>query len=1229
MMKRRRQVWKFLTALILASLLLSGLASSLARSEAVEANDTGIVVEDANITEEFALVSSGELSAVASSVGPRVILEYANSAQHQNLAPLPPELMSKVSGVSPRVIVEYANSVGHQDLTSLPAELLSKLSEVAPRVIIEYANSTRHQDLTSLPPGLLSRLSEVTPRVIIEYANTIWHQYLVELSAGDTTPPANVTDLAVSETTANSINLSWHAPGDDGNNSTASQYDIRYSTSQINETNWASANQCADEPPPQVAGSAETFTITGLSPNTTYYLALKTADEVPNWSGLSNVVNGTTSPNQPPEPPIFLSQNKTDGTEIPVGGTTDEGTVVVKGVVSDPDGDQVKLQIELRKLDEYNGTFLQRFTEESDLVDNSTQANVSAYGLVDGNYHWKARSVDACGSASEWVDFGNNTISDTDFSVRVDYRPIASFTYSPQNPVTNGTVTFDASDSYDPDGGSIVSYQWDFGDENTDSGESVQHSYSSPAAYTVVLTVVDGEGTESSYSATLIIFSQELKDDIEELVSRDKVLLAQIFNTTCDVSESADYFYEEVTEDEVEIGISTTFAVIGFLIPSPKIEDLPIPLFDEASYAQFVQECPKMVPYYDAILKGELIKLGENVAKDVVSEMMKFLTNLIFDRWRSNDYSFNKTSVPILQAVIDQRENSVDELENDVLTNLSSLSPEEINLYREDIRYRDSANVFISSRYAQEALLPTTLASIKQADESDWKLKLGELIWKGSTELLCLSAVSLGAPSQVVYGAKVAMELLQKRDALSRDGQMLCSAVDIMNSGHQQINRVSRNTFQGLHNIKQGTPPHVAKGNITSIENVVEGDLKIFGHSTGLFATDVYSRVTVRNTGTAEASYELSSYYGKSFYTYKLLPGIGRKYELPVIGIAEAEINPNEEETIIATYKQDGKGPSPSENWPIYFTVIGESDTGIYAVDVASTKFGTKIITAGGEEIPEEELAELQIFSYPVRTEVRDLSGGSDHLLRIYVENPFDFPISANLSQQLPSGINITSTDGNVTESGSVSWQIEFQPAEKNWFDVIFTFEEYGEATIEIPPAVFRIRDQVNDCWTEFPSNPVSLSVATLEGHVNFSGVAEGPKWVRGLEVRFFSSTTHNEMAWSPMNATTNSSGYFNITVIDPGTYDIGIKNWTSLSELVSNVTLTAGNTTVVDFGTMREGDCNGDDWVTLEDRSLLYAGWDTQEVTQGGHYCDLNRDGWLTLEDRSLMYANWDQSGD
>ena len=130
------------------------------------------------------------------------------------------------------------------------------------------------------------------PKVIDYQKHTVTN---IEIIGADLTPPAPITDLAASNPTSNSINLTWTAPGDDGNSGTASQYDIRYSTSNITETNWGDATQCTGEPTPKSAGNSESFVVTGLNPNTTYYFAVKTADEVPNWSLISNVPSTTTT----------------------------------------------------------------------------------------------------------------------------------------------------------------------------------------------------------------------------------------------------------------------------------------------------------------------------------------------------------------------------------------------------------------------------------------------------------------------------------------------------------------------------------------------------------------------------------------------------------------------------------------------------------------------------------------------------------------------------------------------------------------------------------------------------------------------------------------------------------------------------------------------------------------------------------------------------------------------
>ena len=110
----------------------------------------------------------------------------------------------------------------------------------------------------------------------------------------DVTAPAMVT-LSLSSATPTSILVSWNAPGDDGAIGTAASYDLRYSTSAITDANFAAATQVSGEPTPAVAGTAQTMTVTGLTANTAYFFAMKSQDEVPNVSALSNVPTLSTA----------------------------------------------------------------------------------------------------------------------------------------------------------------------------------------------------------------------------------------------------------------------------------------------------------------------------------------------------------------------------------------------------------------------------------------------------------------------------------------------------------------------------------------------------------------------------------------------------------------------------------------------------------------------------------------------------------------------------------------------------------------------------------------------------------------------------------------------------------------------------------------------------------------------------------------------------------------------
>ncbi|CAN0451331.1 unnamed protein product, partial [Laminaria digitata] len=72
----------------------------------------------------------------------------------------------------------------------------------------------------------------------------------------------------------------------------------------------------------------------------------------------------------------------------------------------------------------------------------------------------------------------------------VNEDPVASFAATP----IAGTLDVDFDASGSTDDGSIVSWDWDFGDGNTDAGEILSHTYAAAGTYTVMLTVTDNLG---------------------------------------------------------------------------------------------------------------------------------------------------------------------------------------------------------------------------------------------------------------------------------------------------------------------------------------------------------------------------------------------------------------------------------------------------------------------------------------------------------------------------------------------------------------------------------------------------------------------------------------------------------------------------------------------------------------------------------------------------------------
>jgi PKD repeat protein len=163
---------------------------------------------------------------------------------------------------------------------------------------------------------------------------------------------------------------------------------------------------------------------------------------------------------------------------------------------------------------EYNNYNCFKITVTSDMIYASSTttyyvSSVFPYLLV--SYNSKVGDINNYAySTLDSVEQGTFSFDDYDIDEAPNSQPRAIMNYT----INDLTVDFDASESYDSDG-SIVSYEWDFGDGTNVTEISVQHTYAESKRYTVKLYVWDDEG-EKSTDMEFIDIGDEDSNDIDE-----------------------------------------------------------------------------------------------------------------------------------------------------------------------------------------------------------------------------------------------------------------------------------------------------------------------------------------------------------------------------------------------------------------------------------------------------------------------------------------------------------------------------------------------------------------------------------------------------------------------------------------------------------------------------------------------------------------------------------------
>ncbi len=109
-------------------------------------------------------------------------------------------------------------------------------------------------------------------------------------------PPSKVSDLAAVVIGKTTVPLGFTDAGDDCLSGTATSFEIRRSASAITEANYYSATVVVSNGTPAGSGgTADCYSVTGLTQGTTYYFAITFTDASGNRSPVSNSPSVTTN----------------------------------------------------------------------------------------------------------------------------------------------------------------------------------------------------------------------------------------------------------------------------------------------------------------------------------------------------------------------------------------------------------------------------------------------------------------------------------------------------------------------------------------------------------------------------------------------------------------------------------------------------------------------------------------------------------------------------------------------------------------------------------------------------------------------------------------------------------------------------------------------------------------------------------------------------------------------
>jgi hypothetical protein len=368
------------------------------------------------------------------------------------------------------------------------------------------------------------------------------------------------------------------------------------------------------------------------------------------------------------------------------------------------------------------------------------------------------------------------------------------------------------------------------------------------------------------------------------------------------------------------------------------------------------------------------------------------------------------------------------------------MSDAEQNAYAEDLRRRTSVPVILASAQHHQAMLLSNLRAAHDSVGGGWVAFVLKFIAKS------LAQASFDGPGVlVVEGITTGINLYIDSRKLDAAQRAYSTAPSILKGSAEAAVRIYSNATSGYERITRRLPTRLVTGVIEDVRHYSQGS------GWGPFWKEhvSYSEISIRNTSSEKATFEIIAQYG---YDSRLF-GLPWAY-IPLISSAATVVNPGETKTVRVYYKQEEQGGSPNKDSNLTIDVMASNDTGTFFIDRWAGTWNPQRVGLSGLAVTADVLAEdAPTIENPIDVYVMSDPTNQIYQAQIWVANPLTTTITVCITQTLPSGMSVITTDGTIIDESKIVWEKVIMARDIISSTFSFYYPAIPGSSLSLPPA--------------------------------------------------------------------------------------------------------------------------------------------------------------------------------